>query len=239
MPRVSAVLVDFDATACLHDVAEHLLQEFAEPGWTAYDDAVERGEIGLRDAIVAQAAMLRAPTEAMLRYALAHCPMDPSFAPFVAWAMSEGVPVTLVSDGFGFYIEPLLAAAGIVGVRVITNTWGEGAMTFANGHGECIGCGTCKMRAVLEARTSGPVGFVGEGVSDRYGALYADLVFAKDVLVDLCVADGVPFERWSDFADVRRGLEGAVPAPGPVAPVRCPGWRTPPSSRSPEVSPTG
>ena len=83
---------------------------------------------------------------------------------------------------------------GVVDVPVITNDWDEGAMTFPNGHDVCIGCGTCKMRAVLEA--PGPVAFVGEGDSDRFGALYADIVFAKDALVAWCERDGVPFVPW-------------------------------------------
>ncbi|MGB7804871.1 MAG: hypothetical protein WBM72_04630 [Actinomycetota bacterium] len=46
--KVGAVLVDFDGTAALHDVAEHLLVEFGDPAWPTYDEAVDRGEIGLR-----------------------------------------------------------------------------------------------------------------------------------------------------------------------------------------------
>jgi 2-hydroxy-3-keto-5-methylthiopentenyl-1-phosphate phosphatase len=81
------------------------------------------------------------------------------------------------------------------------------------------------MRAVLEA--PGPVAFVGEGDSDRFGALYADIVFAKDALVAWCERDGVPFVPWEDFDDVRSRLETALPLPGAVAPERCPGWRLP------------
>jgi 2-hydroxy-3-keto-5-methylthiopentenyl-1-phosphate phosphatase len=225
MHPVGSILVDFDGTACLHDVAEHLLMRYGDPSWRSYDQAWARGEIGAREGIRAQAAMLDAPTEELVRYALDHCPIDPTFAPFLRWATEARMPVTLVSDGFGFYIAPLLAAAGIVGVPVITNTWRAGEMSFDNGHGECVGCGTCKMRAVLEA--SGPVAFVGEGDSDRFGALYADVVFAKDALVDWCRRDGVPFVPWTDFDDVRVRLEATDGLPGPVAPDRCLGWRLP------------
>lgn len=225
MLPVGSILVDFDGTACLHDVAEHLLMRFGDPSWPSYDEAWARGEIGAREGIRAQAAMLAAPTDELLRYALEHCPIDPTFPPFVRWAADAGVPVTLVSDGFGFYIEPLLGAAGIDDVPVITNTWRDGQMSFGNGHGECVGCGTCKMRTVLEA--PGPVAFVGEGDSDRFGALYADVVFAKDALVGWCERDGVPFVPWSDFDDVRARLVASDDLPGPVAPERCPGWRLP------------
>ena len=84
------------------------------------------------------------------------------------------------------------------------------------------------MLSVLRARDArGPVAFVGEGQSDRYGALYADLVFAKRDLPAYCRADGVPFLGWNDFDDVRRALESATELPGAVAPVRCPGWTLP------------
>jgi 2-hydroxy-3-keto-5-methylthiopentenyl-1-phosphate phosphatase len=230
---VGGVLVDFDGTACLHDVAEHLLIAFGDDTWTTFDEAVEDGRMGTREAISAQAAMVRGSTEDLLAYAVDHCPMDPTFAPFVRWLRDADVPVALVSDGFGFYIEPILRAAGIEAITVITNRWDKpddrpARMSYVSGHPECVGCGTCKMQAVLDYQQEhGPVAFIGEGASDRYGALYADIVFAKDVLPSYCRADGVPFVDWTNFDDVRRTLEDAGSLPGPVAPIRCPGWRLP------------
>lgn len=231
---VNAVLVDFDGTACAHDVAEHLLIEFGGDGWRTYDDAVERGEIGLRRAIVIQDVMLDADRETMLAFAQEHCHMDPTFAPFVHWLDGLGVQVALVSDGFGFYIEPLLAAAGIHGIDVITNeqSWGRdrrpAGMRFVSGHDECVGCGTCKMRAVVQHRERyGPVAFIGDGQSDRYGALYADITFAKGGLIARCEQDGVRCVPWNSFDDVRHSLEAVQELPGPVAPLRCPGWTIP------------
>jgi 2-hydroxy-3-keto-5-methylthiopentenyl-1-phosphate phosphatase len=224
------VLVDFDGTACAHDAAEHLLVEFGDPSWSELDAAWDRGELDSRRVISAQAGMLRATLEQLVAFAVEHCPLDPTFAPFVGWLEGEGVPVTLVSDGFGFYIGPILRAAGLGRLQVITNSWvGDGGnpMAFDNGHPQCVGCGTCKMNAVLAARALGPVVFVGEGASDRYGALYADVAFAKDRLVEIASADGVPFVAWETFDDVRWHLEALDAIPGPVGGEACPGWRTP------------
>lgn len=227
MPPFGSVLVDFDGTACHHDVAEHLLIEFADPSWPEYDEAWERGEIDARQCLAAQAAMLRASLDEMLSFATSHCTIDPTFPPFVRWLRERDVPVTVVSDGFGFYVAPLLAAAGLGDLPVRTNTWvGDGSeLRFDHGHAECIGCGTCKMRAVVEARGRGAVAFVGDGSSDRFGALYADVVFAKGGLVRFATADGVPFVPWSTFDDVRTGLEMLGAVPGPVGADPCPGWR--------------
>ena len=162
--------------------------------------------------------------------------MDPTFAPFVEWLHGAGLPAAIVSDGFGFYIRPLLDSVGVRDLPVITNAWtgnGEGGprLQYPNGHAECRGCGTCKMNAALRFRRDhGSVAFIGEGPSDRFGALYSDLVFAKDALVEYCRVDGVPFVAYSRFDDVRRILESDEPAPGPVSPVVCPGT----GSSSPE-----
>lgn len=231
--KVGAVVVDFDGTACLHDVAEHLLEAFAIGDWRSLDEGWERGELGSQDVVAAQSAMLAADRATLLDHVREHCPMDPTFAPFVAWAQEQGIEVALASDGFGFYIEPSLAAAGVPPVPVITNEqiWDDdrpGGLRFVNRHPECLGCGTCKMQAVRSRRGADTaVAFVGEGSSDRYGALYADVTFAKLGLVAHCERDGVPFVPWTDFDDVRRWLESAEPLPGPVSPERCPGWTVP------------
>jgi 2,3-diketo-5-methylthio-1-phosphopentane phosphatase len=224
--QVGTVLVDFDGTACVHDVAEHLLIEFGDPAWEELDREWDLGRLGAREVLTRQAGMLRGSTDELVRYAIDHCPIDPTFPPFVRWSRNQGVTVTLVSDGFGFYIEPLLAAAGIDSVAIETNGWrGDGAerLEFERGHETCRWCGTCKVDAVARARAAnGPVAFVGEGGSDRLGARYADLVFAKDRLTGYLETDGVPYHGWVDFDDVRHALEDGIAIREHVAPLRCP-----------------
>jgi 2-hydroxy-3-keto-5-methylthiopentenyl-1-phosphate phosphatase len=224
MPPVRSVLVDFDGTACTHDVAEHLMDRFGEPEWRDWDERWIRREVDTRAAIRGQVAPFAAREEELIDYAVEHCPLDPTFPSFVAWCRDNDVSTTIVSDGLGLYIEPILAAAGVTEVPIVTNDWAGGAMAFPNGHPICDWCGTCKMLAVQHAEP--PVAFIGEGHSDRYGALYADLVFAKDALVEICRDDGVPFVPYEDFDDVRAALEVARTLPGAVAPERCPGWHT-------------
>jgi 2,3-diketo-5-methylthio-1-phosphopentane phosphatase len=227
--KVGTVVVDFDGTACLHDVAEHLLGEFANGDWEALDRAWQRGECGSRTVVAEQSAMLDADRTTLLDHALDHCPIDPTFGPFVSWARGSGIEVVVASDGFGFYIGPLLAAEGLPSIRVVSNEqlWSRdrpAGLRFPNGHHTCVGCGTCKMQAVLDSRARGPVAFVGEGSSDRYGAVYADVTFAKLELEAHGERDGVPFVPWTDFDDVRRWLENGERLPGAVSPPRCPGW---------------
>jgi 2-hydroxy-3-keto-5-methylthiopentenyl-1-phosphate phosphatase len=230
---IRSVLVDFDGTACLHDVGVCLLRRFGAPGWETLGEAYERGEMGLRELISSENAMLLGTRDEMLAYALEHCPIDPTFEPFLSWLDAADVPITIVSDGSAFHVEPLLTAAGIRGLRIVTNEHRfdhDGRhleMRYPNGHAVCVGCGTCKMQAVLDARSRGPVAFVGDGVSDRFAALYSDVVFAKGSLTRYCDEHGVAYLDWLDFDDVRRTLQAGDVLHQPVAPDRCPGWREP------------
>ena len=228
---VGSIVVDFDGTISIDDVSDGLFEAFAAPGWKEIDVEFERGEIGSRECIERQMALLRGTPEQLEDYAVEHFPIDPSFPPFVEWARGADIEVRVASDGVGLHVLPLLASVGLGDLPVVTNravSNGRWHMEFPNAHPECVFCGTCKMNATLEARDRrGPVAFVGDGHSDRFGALYADVVFAKRYLAEYCREVGVPFTEWSTFDDVRGAIENGLDVPGPVHPERCPGWTVP------------
>jgi 2,3-diketo-5-methylthio-1-phosphopentane phosphatase len=231
LPR--AILCDFDGTIVEQDVSEELLDSHGDPAWKAIDDEFTRGEIGSRECATRQIALLGGTREELVAAAVDRYHVDPTFATFVGWARDRGVEVAVVSDGFGFYIEAMLEAAGIRDVPVLTNSTlfdgGHPRLRFPYAHPECVGCGTCKRNAVLDARErlGAPVAFVGEGHTDRYGALYADMVFAKKHLPGLCDEMGIPYVTWENFDDIRMALEVGVDAKAGPAPERCPGWTEP------------
>jgi HAD superfamily phosphoserine phosphatase-like hydrolase len=144
-------------------------------------------------------------------------PHDPTFVPFVALAREAGIPVEVVSDGFGFFIRPALATLGLEDLPVITARTTFSArrarIEFPNGHPRCFVCGTCKRERVLAHQRAGrAVVFVGDGESDRYAAGYADIVFAKRALVTICVDNDWPFHRWTEFAEIDAWLKAALDA---------------------------
>ncbi len=211
-----------------------LLNRFGDPDWAAIGEAYERGDHTYRELLTEENAMLKGTRGEMLAFVMEHCPMDPTFAPFAGWLREREIPLTMVSDGSAFHIEPMLAAAGLTDIPVITNEFVFGpderfaALAFPNAHPECVGCGTCKMLAVTNAQaTAGRVAFIGDGVSDRFAALYADIVFAKRELPALCETASVPYLPWTDFDDVRTSLSSGELVPGAPAPILCPGWTRP------------
>jgi 2,3-diketo-5-methylthio-1-phosphopentane phosphatase len=226
-----ALLVDYDGTIAQTDVSDSLLAEFVTGEWEAWVAEYDAGRVGSRRLMAWEVGMIRADPEDLRAKAAAQ-PHDPAFAPFASRARAAGIPVEVVSDGFGFFIEPALAALGVGWIPVVTasTTFGpDGArIDFPNGNAACFVCGTCKRDRVLAHQAAGRrVVFVGDGESDRYAAGYSDLVFAKHSLEAFCIERGWPFKRWTSFAEMDRWLAAELerfagdPAAYP-APVRRP-----------------
>jgi 2,3-diketo-5-methylthio-1-phosphopentane phosphatase len=211
-----AILVDYDGTIALTDVSDTVMAEHTNAAWEEAAARYDRGEIGSRGLMAYEMSLIRADGAELLATA-AEQPHDPGFVPFVRRAQAAGVAVEVVSDGFGFFIEPALERLGVPELPVVTarTTFAGDRATidFPNGHPTCFVCGTCKRRRVLAHQEAGrAVVFIGDGESDRYAAGYADVVFAKRALVRICVANGWPFQRWTEFTEVHAWLNEVLDA---------------------------
>ena len=218
-----AILVDYDGTIAQTDVGDVLMAEVAPTGWEQANADYDAGLIGSRRLMEWEVGMWPADPTALTALA-ARQPHDEGFAPFVRRAQRAGIPVEVVSDGFGFFIEAALESLGVGDVTIVSAATifdGSGPpIAFPNGHPACFVCGTCKRNRVLAHQAAGrAVVFVGDGESDRYAAGYSDVVFAKRALVQVCLANGWPFERWTEFAEIDRWLATTIDA-----------WRADPST---------
>ena len=211
-----AILVDYDGTIAQTDVTDKILLRFAGDRYAADDAAYSAGLVGSRTLFESQVELLPGRIDGLMELAEAE-PHHSTFAPFVVRAHELGVVVEVVSDGFGFYIEPALVRMGVPKIPVITAlTTFDGqraSMEFLFGHPDCLVCGTCKRQRVLAHQAAGrTVALVGDGVSDAYAAAYADLTFAREALIDLCQREGLPFTPWRDFSDLEAWLVRTVAA---------------------------
>jgi 2-hydroxy-3-keto-5-methylthiopentenyl-1-phosphate phosphatase len=228
-------LVDYDGTISCRDVTDYLLERFAsDPTWRERDDAYVEGLVGSRELLAWDLTILDADRVTLEREAAAQA-HDRTFADFVSAVRGHGAAVEVVSDGLGFYVEPALAALGLGDLPVATNRarFSSGPpdpmaeMRFPYGHPHCFVCGTCKRERVLRHRAAGrAVVFVGDGISDRFGAAHADVVFAKGNLARMCELEGWTFRAWDRFSEITAWLEGAF-ADGslPLSVDAVPEWR--------------
>ncbi len=206
-----AILVDYDGTIALTDVSDAVLVEFVTAEWEDRVAEYDAGRIGSRALMEWEVGLIRAPRADILAKAAGQ-PHDPTFAPFVRAARTAGVPVEVVSDGFGFFIGPALESLGLGDLPIVsastTLAAGGATIDFPNGNPACLVCGTCKRNRVLAHQAAGrAVVFVGDGPSDRYAAGYADLVFAKHALVQISLDAGWRFDRWTEFSEIHAWLD--------------------------------
>lgn len=211
-----AILVDYDGTIALTDVSDTVMAEHIPGIWEAEAAAYDAGMMGSRRLMSWEMAQVDTDPKGLLATAAAQ-PHDPGFVPFVRRARAAGIPVEVVSDGFGFFIRPALEALGVGELPVITarTTFsGESAsIAFPNGHPSCHVCGTCKRNRVLAHQAAGrAVVFIGDGESDRFAAAYSDVVFAKHSLVHICLEAGWSFQRWTEFAEIDAWLASTLSA---------------------------
>ena len=233
-----AILVDYDGTIALTDVSDTIMAEHVPGVWEADVAAYDAGQAGSRRLIELEISLVDVPAERLLATAAAQ-PHDPGFVPFVRLAQAAGIPVEIVSDGFGFFIEPALEALGVGELPVVTaRTTFSGrraSVTFPNGNPACYVCGTCKRDRVLAHQAAGrAVMFIGDGESDRYAAGYSDVVWAKRSLVRICIEAGWPFHRWTEFREIEAWLAETLTA-WAADPTSLPGPRPHPFFCGPEV----
>ena len=203
----TSVFLDYDGTISAEDTGVHLLARLGAPGWREVDAAYSAGEIGSRMCLLDEWDLLTVDRE-LLDATAAEVPIDPDVDALVGDLLRAGAEVTIVSDGFGFYVE---RAVGHLGIPIVTNrvNWETGALEFPNEDRccACSSCGTCKQAPIKDAKRRGRTTvLVGDGTSDRKAAAVADIVYPKDGLAQWCEAFGLGFHRFGGLDDVRAGL---------------------------------
>jgi 2,3-diketo-5-methylthio-1-phosphopentane phosphatase len=139
----------------------------------------------------------------------AEVPIDSGFGPLVDRLQASGAEVAVVSDGWGFYIDDVLASWDL---PVFTNTIDFTNQSLVSPHANpecetCGECGTCKPRIVSAAAARGKrTVFIGDGTSDRHAARVADEVFAKGALAEWCAEQDIDHTRFDVLDDVAAHL---------------------------------
>lgn len=204
-----AILCDFDGTVTIEEVSVALLKRYSGREWEEADRALLDGRTSLRETMSREFRLLRAPRAKLEDFArTVH--LRGGFRELVEEARARGAPLVILSEGLDFYIKAFLDFHGI-GVEFRTNH----AVFTRNGicvehpfeSNECDHCGTCKKEQLLQFRRAGyTTVYIGDGISDRCPARYADLLLARNGLLDYCQNEGIKCVPYGDFYDVLRVL---------------------------------
>lgn len=203
-----AVYCDFDGTITVGDTVDFILEQLADPEWREIEARWVAGEIGSRDCMAWQFELIRGGW-ARVEKLLAEVKLEPDFADFARWCRQRSFPLTVVSEGPDRVISHLLNRDGIRVDAVWANHLEENGrgglrLSFPLGplDGDCR-AGLCKCRVLGDSFNV----IIGDGLSDACWARFADLLFAKNKLLEKYQHTHPACYRLTSFEAVRRILE--------------------------------
>jgi 2-hydroxy-3-keto-5-methylthiopentenyl-1-phosphate phosphatase len=180
------VVVDWDGTVTQIDGLHLVLLEFGDEEIYEQHEARLGRDLTLHEVIAGEFTSVRAPLEQVAAWMRENAGLRPGFVEFARRRRPR-----VVSSG----LDPRPG-----GWRVL----------FRNAE-PCPRCGEpCKRADVEDLRE---FVYVGDGFSDRCVALQASRAFACDGLAEYLSAERVPYDRFEDFYDVERVLDGGAVVP--------------------------
>ncbi len=202
------VLLDFDGTVTLKDSVDAILERFAAPAWRDVEEAWKRDEIGSRECLSKQTALIDA-TPKEIDSLVDEIEIDPGFDEFMRTCERFDAGVTIVSDGYRRSIERVLARAGhdIPAYAGVLEYRGRRRWRLQSpaSRPDCVSGGnTCKCMTVGEAGV--PKILIGDGRSDFCVAGKADFVLAKGSLVRHCEENKIAYRPIEGLADAAKLL---------------------------------
>lgn len=205
---------DFDGTICPVDVGSEVLNRFMRKSGDDFDRESVKNCFGSREAYRKIAPLMTVSSDCLLAYVLKHSRIDPFFARFYRLAKKKGMDVKIVSDGLDFYIRAIMEKNRLGEIEFFSNAvvFGRnGSLTFCfpQANELCGRCGTCKNKILNDYRLMyEKIIYIGDGHSDICPSRCADLVFAKDVLLQTCEEEGTAnYRPFHDFGEISRYLK--------------------------------
>ena len=204
--------VDFDGTISRQDSLDLLFHACADPAWVENDRLWEGGTIGSRENLAFAFASFRI-SKAQMNRVVAGLTVDPTFYEFLDWLLGNKWSCIILSEGLDYIIWRALALnapatfSSLGRVSVISNSYQNACVTFADNQACCPYLDECKLCSVCKAAVVGRVTgseriYIGNGLSDRFGILKCELVYAKDKLLDYGANRHLLMLSFASFGDI-------------------------------------
>ncbi len=209
------VFCDFDGTITQLDLGDEVFKKFGQ--FEPYHTQLVNKEIDIKTYWYRLCSTIPSDTQADDIYRLAmDTPIDPYFRDFVFYLEKEDIPLTIISDGFDTYIEPILEREGFSHIPYLSNEliFDNGAVNpvFPRASEACTCmCASCKRNSMLsQTKDDDIIVYIGDGYSDFCGAEHSDIIFAKKNLAAYCNENKLPHYPFKSFFDIIRIFEGFI-----------------------------
>jgi len=135
-------------------------------------------------------------------------PIRPGLPELLDFLEQQGVPFVVISGGLREIVERVLSRNGLIErVESISAVEVDTSGDYLRVHSEFEGDTelVSKVREMAKYPATEQIA-IGDSLTDINMALKADVVFARDRLIEYLEAENKPYIRWNDFFDVRHAL---------------------------------
>ncbi|WP_026692253.1 2-hydroxy-3-keto-5-methylthiopentenyl-1-phosphate phosphatase [Peribacillus kribbensis] len=208
------IFCDFDGTITNSDNIISIMKAFGPEGWESLKDQVLNKEIPISEGVGKMFSLLKSSQkQEIIDFAVNHSEIRQGFKEFVDFAEEHRIPFFVVSGGIDFFVEPMLkdfipmekvyCNKGNFNNEFIQIEWPHSCDELCHNN-----CGCCKpsiMRSIGSRYDYKIV--IGDSITDLEAAKKADLVIARDFLIEKCQEEGIPYKPFSTFNDCIKILE--------------------------------
>ncbi len=156
-------------------------------------------------------AMVKASKETLTKFVREKAKLRPGFKELIDYCHERDFRLVIVSNGLDFYIDVILADAGIRNIEVFaaqTKFCPEGIkVQYIGPDGNQANDGLKEIYTKLFLAEGYRLICLGNGVSDIYPARLAHHVFARDDLLSHCTKENIACTPFNDLNDVVEDLK--------------------------------
>lgn len=200
--------LDFDDTVVLENTARLVFERFAAPGWRDFEAEYHAGRLSVEQFNAAALATVEATREELRQFSVESVTVRPGLLELLDWAHWNDWLVTVISNGFDFYVDGVLDALGAdriarhAGRTRHDYRW---RVTYYSPRGVALEEGFKLSYASAFQNAGDFVAYAGDGASDVPAARLAQAVFARDTLLARLEPEHPrirPFETFNDIVAV-------------------------------------
>lgn len=202
------IFCDFDGTITDSDNIIAVMKKFAPVGWEQIVHDVLQKNVSISGGVGKMFSLIRSDIKQdIIDYLLQEAKIRPGFKELILFAKERQIPFYVVSGGIDFFVEPLLENDLELDNIYCNKADFSGEFIRIDWPNSCDqhcdkDCGCCKptvMRRLADEDHYKIV--IGDSITDLEAAKQADLVFARDFLIEKCREEGIAFHPFETFFD--------------------------------------
>ncbi|MCM3718685.1 2-hydroxy-3-keto-5-methylthiopentenyl-1-phosphate phosphatase [Fictibacillus phosphorivorans] len=210
------IFCDFDGTVTEKDNIVAIMEAFAPGGWQPIVNDILNEKVSIREGVGKLFSRISSDKkDEIIEFVQTRSKIREGFHEFIDFTKKENIPLYIVSGGIDFFVHPMLKDK-VNPEQIICNhsdfsgeqikiTWPNKCDQYCKND-----CGCCKPSFI---RKTDPQfsGFqkivIGDSITDLQASKLADVVFARDYLIEKCKENQIPYTPFETFFDVIHALE--------------------------------